>query len=231
MTRRGMMGLLISAGALLVSGCDLLGGAPKYRFRMTAEVNTPEGTKTGSSVLEVEGHRTLGFGDKSDAVNSAITGEAVVVDLPSGPVFVLLELPDAKGSLQGFVGTALLGRMSKSDKPHDVLGEMAELGRAASGQYRADLPRDAWPMMVRFRDIKDPKSVERVDLDAIGVKRIALETTRDPVTTGIEKKFPAWFSKRIRSRASLSGKSMDVISSKELADTMGAGSFGTEIGK
>ena len=193
MTRRGMMGLLISAGALLVSGCDLLGGAPKYRFRMTAEVNTPEGTKTGSSVLEVEGHRTLGFGDKSDAVNSAIAGEAVVVDLPGGPIFVLLELPDAKGSLQGFVRTALLRRLRSADKPQDVLSEMGELGRALNGQYRADLPRDAWPMMVRFRDINDPKSVERVDPDVIGVKRIALETTRDPVTIGIEKRL-AWLS-------------------------------------
>lgn len=43
-------------------------------------------------------------------------------------------------------------------------------------------------MMVRFRDLNDPKSVERVDPDAICVRRITAETTSDDVTTGIEKR-------------------------------------------
>ena len=42
-------------------------------------------------------------------------------------------------------------------------------------------------MMVRFKDINDPKSVEKVDPASIGVKRIVLETTSDDVTTGIQK--------------------------------------------
>ena len=48
-------------------------------------------------------------------------------------------------------------------------------------------------MMVRFRNINDPKSVERVKPEAIGVKRILLETTSDDVTTGIEKRL-GWLS-------------------------------------
>ena len=48
-------------------------------------------------------------------------------------------------------------------------------------------------MMVRFADINDPKSVERVDPKAVGVKRILLETTNDDVTTGIEKRL-GWLS-------------------------------------
>ncbi len=43
-------------------------------------------------------------------------------------------------------------------------------------------------MMVRFRDLNDPKSVEKVDPEAIGVRRITVETTSDDVTTGIEKR-------------------------------------------
>ena len=42
-------------------------------------------------------------------------------------------------------------------------------------------------MMVCFRDIHDPASVERVDPYEVGVERIALETTTAAVTVGIEK--------------------------------------------
>ena len=43
-------------------------------------------------------------------------------------------------------------------------------------------------MLVTFGDINDPKSVERIDPAAIGVRRIIVEVTDEPVTTGIEKR-------------------------------------------
>ena len=45
-------------------------------------------------------------------------------------------------------------------------------------------------MMVRFGNINDPKSVERVEPNQIGVRRIWLETTSEPVTTGIKLRLP-----------------------------------------
>ncbi|MEP0393170.1 MAG: hypothetical protein ABJ205_00340 [Erythrobacter sp.] len=41
------------AGALLLGGCGAEDVAPDYRYRLTVEVDTPEGLKTGSSVIEV----------------------------------------------------------------------------------------------------------------------------------------------------------------------------------
>jgi hypothetical protein len=60
-------------------------------------------------------------------------------------------------------------------------------------------PPGAWPMLVRFRDIRDPKSVEPVDpehLDrsfgpGVTLRRFTVELTDDSVTTGIEKRL-AW---------------------------------------
>ena len=69
------------------------------------------------------------------------------------------------------------------------------LSGSGDGEVKAELPRDTWPMMVRFRNINDPKSVERVKPEAIGVKRILLETTSDDVTTGIEKRL-GWLGDR-----------------------------------
>lgn len=52
--------------------------------------------------------------------------------------------------------------------------------------------------MVRFRDINDPRTVEMVEPEAVGVKRILLEATQDPVTTGIEKRlgWMGWSSEK-----------------------------------
>ncbi len=84
-----------------------------------------------------------------------------------------------------------------------IMRQFAKPGSAWFSAYKADLPHRlpysyggpdhpeaniAWPMMVRFRDLRDPLSVEPVDPDTIGVQRIRLETTHDPVTTGIEKR-------------------------------------------
>ena len=59
----------------------------------------------------------------------------------------------------------------------------------------AELVPEEIPMLVRFRDIDDPKSVEEVDPEDLaksfgpGVKlaRVTIEMTRDPVTKGIKK--------------------------------------------
>ena len=185
MTRRGAIGVLASAGAMLaVASCGVSNSA-SYRFRMTVEVNTPQGMKTGSSVIEAFASIGPRIGDVSGK-SGGLKGEAVVVDLPDGPVFILLTLPDAGGSLDGVVTVALDPRAAGNART-DYRDAVARLGGWFGGA-KADLPRDNWPMFVRFADINDPKSVERIDPQAAGVRRITVETTRDPFTTGIVKR-------------------------------------------
>jgi hypothetical protein len=50
MARRGALGLLAGTVAALLSGCGSFFRSGSYRFRMTVEVETPEGVRTGSSV-------------------------------------------------------------------------------------------------------------------------------------------------------------------------------------
>lgn len=52
MARRTILAGLAGGMAALLAGCGLLGGN-KYRFRMTVEVDTPQGLRSGSSVYEV----------------------------------------------------------------------------------------------------------------------------------------------------------------------------------
>jgi hypothetical protein len=176
--------LLSSALALPVSGCG--GLFPKrYRFRMTVEVETPEGLKTGSSVMEVSAYKVVRIMSEERAGGGSFHGEAVTVDLPAGPLFVLLiKSPRQQPSLEGDVARALLPG-ANIQNVDDYVAAVAKLGTTRA---HADLPRGDWPMMVRFKDINNPKTVEVVDAPTIGVGRIRLETTSDPVTSGIKRR-------------------------------------------
>jgi hypothetical protein len=229
---RGALAVIGGGAVAALSGCG--GNSASYRFRMTVDVETPQGIKSGSSVMEVRLARGMAIGDQS-GVTSGVFGEAVVVDLPDGPLFVLLQMPDAGGPLQDVVPDALLGMSSDtSETPDEVMSNTAKLGSAWFSSYKADLPRtrdngsqvsnNNWPMMVLFRDLNDPKSVERVDPEAIGVKRIMLETTGDDVTTGIEKRL-GWLS-------SLKGGYLHGgFTSRDAPLGLDGSKFSTEIGK
>jgi hypothetical protein len=200
MTRwRAIAGLTV---ALLVFAWSQ--STSSYRFRMTVEIETPQGLRTGSSVMEEGAYKKLKLTSEEHGGGGYTHGEAVVVDLPDGPVFALLTLGDGQQPLGYIVTNALAPDMKLADIDAYV-ATVGKLGRPWSGSVKADLPRlrdigaqfrenryeNGWPVMVRFRDIKVPKSVERVDPAKIGVKRIWVETTSDPVTRGIEKRL-AW---------------------------------------
>lgn len=178
-------GLLASPIAFALTGCSLPGSA-SYRFRMTVEAHTPAGLRNGSSVMEESASRQIFRTSETGPGSGGTRGEAVVVDLPAGPLFVLLKMPDARGEVGGYVTDALNhGGHLGGFEPY--FAAVKRLG-GWFGHAKAQLPREDWPMMVRFRDINDPKSVERIDPNTAGVTRILLETTRDEVTRGIEKR-------------------------------------------
>ena len=196
----------VAIGTTLLSGCGLIEPQASFRFRMTVEADTPQGPRSGSGVMEITAQKLVKMSAQEAAGSIGITGQAVVVDLPGGPVFVLVtgQKDMWEQVLQAFKPGQETGGVI------NYLPLVREIAAAGTGELKADLPRERtdpvtgetvpnWPVLVRFRDIHDPKSVELVDPASVGIKRIHLETTRDPVTTGIEKRIPKppyvrWFA-------------------------------------
>ena len=84
MARRGVLGLIGGGLAALLSSCG--GSDRRLRYKVTVEVDTPSGLKTGSSVVET-----------NMADNGFTFGQAPFVDLGGGRfVFVLLNDPFSK---------------------------------------------------------------------------------------------------------------------------------------
>lgn len=187
MSRRGLLSLLGAGAALPLGGCGLFGG-DSYRFRMTVEVETPRGLRRGSGILEVTASKNIKILPEEAAGSSGLRGQAVVIETDSAPIFVLLKLPDARGTLQGKVTATLLPE-AKDSGIDAYVAAVRKLG-GWSADYKGELPQEYWPMMVQFEDMRDPKSVQLIDPKAMGVKRILLETTEDDVSSGINARLP-----------------------------------------
>lgn len=168
---------------------------PTYRYRLTVEVETPEGLRTGSSVIEVETSVSSSFSIPSPgSVHHRVRGEAVAVDLPGDRMlFALLNESDRMMFLlaPGASREAPDPFQARFDNILKLDGQIV-LPRMWPLAGHLD-ERSAYPMMVTFGDLDDPISVTQVDPDdlaasfgeGVRLKRITVEMTDDPVTTGI----------------------------------------------
>lgn len=228
MARRGVLGLLVGGVAALLSACNPLGGSG-YRFKMTVEVGTPDGVKTGSSVYEVWAESNSKLLPEERSRDWGVNGEAVAVDLPGGrTLFALLKTLNGRREDLALMSMAALDPLFKND-----VVESAQ--RIASGDgitSPAEVRAADYPLLVTFADPADPTSVQRVDPanlaasfgPGVTLKRITVEVTKDPVTTGIEKRL-GWLPKH--RNISFAGNRYTVDNS--LADNLRMGSFSTEI--
>lgn len=202
--------VVVSGLALTLAGCGSRSREVAYRF--TLEVETPEGIRTGSNILEVG----IGFNDgllggiAQTALSVGVSGEATVVDLgPRGLLFCLLSFDtDRHGSLDQ---DAMFGAMFPQRAPPGVYANERErdaallrtpysrhIDQIKATKPKTAVPIDRLPRLVRFRDLSDPFSVETVDPKDLaasfgpGVRLVGatIEITEGMPTRGIEKILP-----------------------------------------
>ncbi len=136
----------------------------QFRYRMTVEVMTPQGLRSGSSVIEVDLSET---GDNSSAppeargVRAKLHGQAVAVDLPDGKtLFALLRTPQNPDGAKWFAHDAIRA-------PH-FNGEYSGIRRTEymkEHKLSGELPRSSYPVLIAFKDVGDPTSIQHVNPD------------------------------------------------------------------
>ncbi|RNJ61730.1 MAG: hypothetical protein EDM03_15295 [Porphyrobacter sp. IPPAS B-1204] len=207
MARRGVLGMLSGGAAALLSGCGLFGGN-SYRFRMTVEVDTPQGLKTGSSVYAVTGFTTSDLMTGGTSSDTEFKGEAAMVDLGDGRVlFALLRMANGTSSDDHLAIMSM-----KAMDPAYANNKKDSAQRIAAGSAitsPAEVAPKDYPLLVTFGDMQDPTSVTRVDPanlaasfgPGVRLKRIMVEVTDDDVTMGIEERL-GWLFNPNRKRIS-----------------------------
>ncbi len=211
-----------------------------WRYKLTVEVETPEGIKTGSAVRRLRQYTDIKIGDTGGGAAST-SGEAVVVDLGErGKLFMTV------GEDHYFLFRVF--PFSKGGNTPEGIEYYDHLKNAKASILGLENLR---PQLVTFRNIEDPKSVELVygsrfnpstqktdpvdDFEGIfgtGVrlKDITVETTDEPITRGIDKVLP-WLEELRKKKARLNGKISIAIFSNDLADNLGVGSFEVGVNK
>lgn len=190
MTRRGILaGAAASIISLATSSCAL--GWASYRFKVTVEVDTPEGLRTGSSVMQISAAPGFRIGDSS-GLSARLSGEAVAIDLPGGTIFMLLNDLNGHGGLLGNV-TSQFVPDSKRGNYADVvkkLGEKGAIGRSAL------LNRDRYPLFVYFEDLTNPLTIKpivnaegsTVFGERISIRAVRLEITNANISYNIKSR-------------------------------------------
>jgi hypothetical protein len=189
--------------------------ANEPRFRITLEVDTPSGVKSGSSVMHASITESSGWGlPEASGVRSRLYGEAVFVDLGSGRSIIML-LDDGL--------TSLPGNLFQPKRFYNFQGQQSLRGIAeippGEVQLTYNFRTRLLPQLVTFTDITNPATAKIVEptteafAAAFGsghaFRRATLEMMRpgiwpfnqfaltwprwlfgEPVTTGIEQRLP-----------------------------------------
>lgn len=188
---------LIALAALALGACS---PSETFRYRVTVEVNTPQGLKTGSGVWEVA--MSKGSGIPDTALRASERGSAVAVDLPTGTLYALMKGQDFVEHQNGnFVTDVIATHVSRHGYPDihpqdDWRDGVREIRRA---QPNFEMYPDEYPMLVRFTDEKQPATVQKVDPanlaasfgPGVSLKRITVTYTSDrPDVHALDARLP-----------------------------------------
>lgn len=188
-----------------LGGCSKIEPSETLRYRLTVEVETPEGVKSAHSVWE---YKITDYAVGFTEFGTSHRGEAVALDLPGDKtLFALLVSGDSQAEYPAYVIFRQLQTTPeyKEDSKTAFL-EVFPRWRSAKESWvvpktlppqnqKATSP-SGYPMLVTFKDITDPTSVKRVDPDDLAasfgagyrLKSITVQVTDEPVTVGIAER-------------------------------------------
>jgi hypothetical protein len=194
-----------------------------WRYKITVEIETPEGVKTGSAVRQIGQFTDIKIGDTGGGA-AGTTGEAVVVDLGKrGQLFLLV------GEDHNFLFRVF--PFSKGGNTPEGIKYYSHLKNAKASILGLENLR---PQFVRFKDLSDPKSVEEVDIhnlaeifgEGVRVKDVTIETTDEPMTRGMVDSYLPWLKS---TKSNIDGT--EVTFSNELSNSLHVGNFRSGVRK
>lgn len=180
--------LVLTAAAYMLSGCDVFGPSAEVRYRITVEVNTPDGLRSGSGVWSFK----LLPGTIDQSYTSRFRGEAIPIKLPHATLYALLDLsrrehpgddeaPDESGAamLPENVYRAHYLEPSSQTYPPEVgtsrIKQLDLINKKMAGPIKLDCriptspvdgpPVSECPLLVVFRNPADPRSVAAVSAE------------------------------------------------------------------
>lgn len=227
-----VLGVPLALIVLLLGTCELAHPTYAYRYRLTLDVELPDGeVRSGSSVVEVEQGCQLSPAAPGSYYRR-VTGEATVADLGGGRLLVALltgQFPYEPGWGEKEPTRVLARAYRVLLEPRGCRN--SDLGRLERLRGARELSTYDLPRLVTFADAAAPRTVAQVDPRDLAasfgpgtrLRRATIEVTSDRVTRGdVERALP-W----LRGVTSyLDGR--NVSSGRTLANTLTRSDFKRE---
>lgn len=174
------------------------------RYRLTIEIETPDGVRSGSAVQEIVNHAKIPWLPGGDSYRAEWIGEAVAIDLPGGTLF-------HTGSADWLLGVALqygttvpaidttAAKVWPQSRPDLIRALRSENAEVVLVPEQVSKAVDwTWFRMIRFADIADPTTLRRIRMPSppasfesgFRVRRIRFKVTKDPLTDTITQRLP-----------------------------------------
>src|SRR6202048_4472450 len=136
--------------AALVIGDQIRINRPGHKYRLTVEVETPDGVKSGSGVMAVQPDRSYSRGGQTRT-----KGDAVLVDLGGGKnLLALLAHIDNSVELDGMNYVAL--------RAHSAAGRKVSFNEMSRMTGAVPVTGGLVPVLVTFTDLNDPATARAV---------------------------------------------------------------------
>jgi hypothetical protein len=187
-----------TCAALLLSGC--IGEKHTFRYRLTLAVNAGGTTYSGSSVIEDTFIDQVALAGLAGGIpwSTRLRGDAVAIDLGSPGILFCVLARDRKRPTSRdaeLLPILLFGNYFTEGFPSTNSGRFAsQIREIARSKPKRVVDPIFLPMLVRFRDLNNPASVEHVDPANLAAQfgagvelaGVTIEITDEPVTTSIE---------------------------------------------
>lgn len=199
-TRRGALGAVGGSLAALLVGCGARQST--YRQKITVVVDTPDGVKSGFSVVEVGSATVPNWMENIPGNGFFLRGEAVAVDVALGKtLFALLahEPGSDKNWYQAQLITDAINAGSRTQPPLSLPGNgygQEAFETIAQSRVTVALPESLYPLLVTFSDPRDAMSVARIDArdlsssfgPGVVLRSITVSVTTDGLTRGMKRR-------------------------------------------
>lgn len=217
--RRIWIAASVALASLSVSACGKLAGSRDVAFR----VDVFSGEKIlGSTVLSVTARRSPSPFESAAQLSIRAKGEAIAIDENGrrGEVFMTLK-PGGPISSATLAGPAIFAMAhcvgcGGHTQFWNAMGDVQNAWRSPSG----DIPREDWPIFVRFRDSRNPSSVLIVNPDTLPITAVRVTRTSLPVSEVLRTYLP-WLTNRGMRLVSIAGLkyASDITPPQELLHT------------
>ena len=158
-----------------------------HHFRLTVEIETPEGVKSASSVLKAVYVESPKWVPQNTSLSSGLHGEAVFVDLGGGKNVVALLALGANGEV--WMGPDLAARALRGEGPEKILNSFWYRD-APHWTGSAELKGDLLPTLATFASPTKPETARIIRPNQLEselgpsyrLRRIWIEMTSDGIS-------------------------------------------------